>query len=135
MVKDFVAFLTKTNALALAIGVIIGAATQKVVTAIVDDLLMPVVGLIMPAGDWRDAQIVLSQSAPDAAGKITINALKYGHIIGSLIDFVIIAFVVYLITKMLMPKEPPALATKECPQCLEAVPAAAQKCKACASSF
>lgn len=135
MVKDFVAFLTKTNALALAIGVIIGAATQKVVTAIVDDLLMPVVGLIMPAGDWRDAQIVLSQSAPDAAGKITINALKYGHIVGSLIDFVIIAFVVYMITKMLMPKEPPAPETKQCPQCLEAVPAAAQKCKACASSF
>lgn len=135
MVKDFVAFLTKTNALALAIGVIIGAATQKVVSAIVDDLLMPAVGLIMPAGDWRDAQIVLSQSAPDAAGKVTINALKYGHIVGSLIDFVIIAFVVYLITKMLMPKEPPAPATKECPQCLETVPAAAKKCKACASVF
>ncbi|MBA4078310.1 MAG: large conductance mechanosensitive channel protein MscL, partial [Cyanobacteria bacterium PR.023] len=62
-------------------------------------------------------------------------ALKYGHIVGSLIDFVIIAFVVYLITKMLMPKEPPAPATKECPQCLETVPAAAKKCKACASVF
>ena len=51
MVRDFVAFLTKTNALALAIGVIIGAATGKVVSALVDDLIMPLVGLIMPKGD------------------------------------------------------------------------------------
>ena len=134
MVKDFVVFLTKTNALALAIGVIIGAATQKVVSAIVDDLLMPVVGLIMPAGDWRDAQIILSTSPPDAAGKVTVSALKYGHFISSVIDFVIIAFVVYMITKLLLPKEAPGPATKECTQCLETIPAAAQKCKACASA-
>ena len=135
MLKDFIAFLTKANALALAIGVIIGAATGKVVSAIVDDLIMPVVGTIMPAGDWREAQIVLSHSA-DANGKITVNAVKYGHFIGATIDFVIIALVIFLITKALLPKEPPpapAAPTKTCPECLETIPEAAKKCKACAS--
>ncbi len=133
MYKDFIAFLTKANALALAIGVIIGAATGKVVSAIVDDLLMPIIGLIMPAGDWREAQIVLSHSI-DANGKTTLNAIKYGHLVGSLIDFVIIAFVVFLITKILLPKDPPAPATKSCPECLETLPAGAKKCKACTST-
>jgi large conductance mechanosensitive channel len=135
MIKDFVAFLTKANALALAIGVIIGGATGKVVTAIVDDLIMPAVGLVMPAGDWREAQIVLSHSV-DATGKTTVNALKYGHFIGATIDFVIIAFVVFLITKALLPKEPPPAPvpeTKTCPECLETIPKAAKKCRACTS--
>jgi len=133
--RDFVSFLTKTNAIAVAVGVIIGAATQKVVSAIVSDLFMPLVGMVMPAGDWREAQIVLSQSAPDAAGKITVNALKYGDFIGSLVDFVIIAFVVFLVTKMVLPKEPPPFEMKECSACLEKVPAAATKCKMCHSAL
>ena len=67
MLQDFKAFLTKSNALALAVSVIIGAATGKVVTALVEDLLMPIIGLILPAGDWRAAKIVLKTST-DAAG-------------------------------------------------------------------
>jgi large conductance mechanosensitive channel len=96
---------------------------------------MPVVGLIMPAGDWREAQIVLSHSI-DATGKATVNAIKYGHFVGSLIDFTIISFVVFLITKAILPKEPApaAIPTKSCPQCLETIPEAAKKCKACAST-
>jgi large conductance mechanosensitive channel len=101
MLQDFKQFLTKSNALALAIGVIIGAATGKVVSAIVDDLLMPLIAIVLPAGDWRDAQIVLSHST-DAAGKITVNAIKYGHFLGATIDFICIAFVVFLITKMFL---------------------------------
>ena len=105
MLHEFKEFLTKSNALALAIGVIIGAATGKVVSAIVDDLIMPLIALILPAGDWRDAQIVLSQST-DAAGKLTINAIKYGHFIGALIDFVCISFVVFLIVKLVLKELP-----------------------------
>jgi|AGTN01.2.fsa_nt_gi large conductance mechanosensitive channel protein len=131
MLSDFKTFLFKTNALALAIGVIIGAATGKVVTAVVDDLLMPPIALVMPPGDWREAQIELSRSqGPD--GKTTVNAIKYGHFVGSTIDFVIIAFVVYLITNNLLPKEKPP-ETKTCGECTETVPAAAKKCKFCAS--
>jgi large conductance mechanosensitive channel len=132
MLNDFKAFLTKSNALALAVGVIIGAATGKVVSATVEDILMPPISMMMPPGDWREAQIVLSKSA-DANGKITVSALKYGHFAGCIVDFVIISFVVFLITKAILPKEPPPPATKVCPECLETIPAAAKKCKACTS--
>lgn len=111
MLQEFKEFLTKSNALALAIGVIIGAATGKVVSAIVDDLLMPLIGVVLPAGDWRDAQIVLSHST-DAAGKITVNAIKYGHFLGATIDFICIAFVVFLITKMFLKDQSAADAAK-----------------------
>src|SRR5262245_32979417 len=96
MVSDFKAFLLKTNALALAVGVVIGAAVGKVVAAIVDDVIMPIVGIVLPGGDWRDAKIVLSpaQAAVDGKAAVTENAIKYGHLIGQLIDFVIIAWVV-----------------------------------------
>ncbi|HEY9679908.1 MAG TPA: large conductance mechanosensitive channel protein MscL [Drouetiella sp.] len=137
MLKEFKEFLLKTNALALAIGVIIGAATGKVVSAVVDDLLMPPISVIMPAGDWREAQVVLSKGV-DAAGKPTVSAIKYGHFIGSCVDFTIIAFVVFSITKAILPKEPaaaPTDPTKQCPECLETVPVAAKKCRACCSVF
>lgn len=132
MLNDFRLFLTKTNALALAIGVIIGAATGKVVTAVVDDLLMPPIGMLLPNGDWRDAQIVLSHGV-DAAGKPTVNAIKYGHFVGSLVDFTAISFVVFLISKSVLPKEAAPAPTKSCSECLEAIPVEAKKCRACAS--
>jgi large conductance mechanosensitive channel len=132
MLQDFKKFLTETNALALAVGVIIGAATGKLVTAVVGDLLMPLISIVMPQGDWRESQLVLSQHA-DAAGKMTVNAIKYGDFLGTLIDFIVIAFVVFGITKLILPKPAPAAPTKICPECLEAVPESARKCRACAS--
>jgi large conductance mechanosensitive channel len=65
---------------------------------------------------------------------VTVSALKYGHFAGAVIDFVIISFVVFLITKTILPKEAPAPATKTCSECLETIPAAAKKCKCCASA-
>ncbi len=129
MFQQFKDFLTKSNAMALAVGVIIGAATGKLVTGIVADLLMPIISLALPAGDWREKQIVL-KSVVDAAGKETVTSIKYGALVGDTIDFLIIACVVFLITKALLPDEP---ATKDCPECLEKIPAAAKKCKACGS--
>jgi large conductance mechanosensitive channel len=133
MLNDFKAFLTKSNAMALALGVIIGGATGKVVSAIVDDLLMPFISFIMPAGAWQDAQIVLSQST-DAAGKVTVNAVKYGHFLSAVVDFVMISFVVYFITKQFLKAPVLPDPTKQCPECLETIPLAAKKCKACASA-
>jgi len=101
MFDEFKAFLTQSNALALAVGVIIGAATGKVVSAVVDDVIMPVIGLVLPAGDWREAKLVL-KTATDATGKVTENAILYGHLIGTMIDFILIAVVVFLITKALL---------------------------------
>jgi len=130
---EFKEFLTKSNALALAVGVIIGAASGKVVSALVGDILMPVIGLILPKGDWRDASIELSRST-DAAGKITVNAIKYGDFLGNAVDFIAIAFVVYLITKALL-KPAPAAPSQTCPYCKEANAVDATKCKACTSAL
>ncbi len=126
MVAEFKAFLVKHNVLALAVGVVIGAAVGKVVSGIVDDIIMPVVGVLMPGGEWRQAELVLS-------GK---NAIKYGDLLGRLIDFTIVAAVVFFILKAFIKeqKPAPAPATKTCPQCLETIPQAAKRCRACASA-
>jgi large conductance mechanosensitive channel len=94
-------------------------------------LLMPVISLFLPAGDWREKEFVL-KSTIDATGKATVTSIKYGDLAGTILDFLIISTVVFLITKALLPKakEP---ATKDCPECLEKIPAAARKCKACGS--
>ena len=134
--KDFKDFLLKQNALALAVGVIIGAAIGKTVASIVSDLLMPVISLVLPGGSWRETQIVLTRST-DAAGKEVINALKIGSFFGAVVDFVIVAFALYLLMKLFLKPAPPAPAppTKSCPACLETVPAAATRCRACTSNL
>jgi len=121
--REFREFLLKQNAFALAIGVVIGAAIGKVVTGIVDDVLMPIIGLALPAGEWRNAQLVLSGQ----------NAIKYGDLVGRVVDFMVVALVVFVLTRMFLDKPAAAPATKSCPQCLEVIPAAARKCRACAS--
>ena len=131
MVKEFKEFLLKQNALALAIGVIIGAAIGKVVSSIVEDTVNPIIGLLLPGGDWRNAKRVLAHGV-DAAGKPTEAAISYGHLLGSVVDFVIIAAVVYMIAKSFIPKPGEAKpTTKECPQCKELISIAATRCKAC----
>jgi large conductance mechanosensitive channel len=130
MIKEFKAFLVKQNALALAIGVIIGAAVGKVVTSIAEDVINPIIGLVLPGGSWRDAKVVLAHGV-DAAGKPTETAVTYGHLIGSVVDFLVIAVVVFLIMKAFLPKPGEAAPTKECPQCKELILAAATRCKAC----
>jgi large conductance mechanosensitive channel len=133
MLSEFKVFLTKSNALALAIGVVIGAAIGKVVSGFVDDLIMPVIGLLLPSGDWREAKYVL-KTAVDAKGKVTESAITYGHLIGTVIDFIFIAFVVFLVAKALIKPPPPGPAAKICPECRESIPAEARKCKACGST-
>ena len=135
MLAEFRGFLTKTNALALAVGVIIGAAVGAVVSSLVADILMPVVGLFLPGGDWREAKYVLS-SATDASGKVTENAILYGHFVGILINFLIIALVVFWIVKLLVkpvPEKTPEPMSK-CPECLEMIPTAARRCRACTAT-
>jgi len=132
MLDEFRKFLLQTNALALAIGVIIGAAVGKVVSSIVSDLMMPVIGLMIPGGAWREMSWVLS-TKPDGS---PANAITYGAFIGNMVDFVIVATVVFMITKALLKPAPaaPGPPMKECPECMESIPAAARKCRACASA-
>lgn len=131
MLQEFRKFLLQTNAMALAVGVIIGAAVGKVVSSLVGDILMPVIGVLLPGGAWRELAVVLDRK-PDGA---PANAITYGAFLGNLVDFVIVATVVFMITKALLKPTPAAAApTKECPECKEVIPAAARKCRACASA-
>jgi|SRR4051812_3530273 large conductance mechanosensitive channel len=122
--RQFREFLLKQNAFALAVGVIIGAAIGRVVSGIVDDLVMPIIGVVLPGGEWRNAAIPLSGQ----------NAIKYGDLAGRLVDFLLVALVVFLLTKAFIEKPAPAANTKSCPECLEAIPLAARKCRACGSA-
>lgn len=133
MLGEFKKFLLQTNALALAVGVIIGGAVGKVVSSLVSDLLMPLIGLLIPGGAWRELKYVLRMNPDGTPG----NALTYGAFIGAVVDFAIITLCVFMITKALIKPAPaaPAPPSKTCPECLETVPLAARKCRACASAI
>jgi large conductance mechanosensitive channel len=133
MYREFREFLLKQNALALAVGVITGAALGRVVTSLVGDLLMPIISLGMPSGDWRAAKFVLSQAVgPD--GKAVVNSVNYGAFAGTIVDFVIVSFAVFMIVRRFL-KPTPSDPTKACPFCLETVPEAAKRCRACTSTL
>lgn len=133
MIKGFRDFLLKNSVLALAIGFIMGAATGKVVSSLVADIFMPVISLLLPGGDWRTAKLVLTRSVgPD--GKEVVNAINLGTFLGNVLDFVVIALVVYLITKALI-KEAPAAPSKKCPRCTETIAVDATKCKYCTADI
>ena len=133
MWREFRGFLLKQNALALAVGVITGAALGRVVTSLVSDLVMPLVSLGIPGGEWRSAKIVLGHAiGPD--GKDIVNALNYGAFVGTVIDFVVVSFAVFLIVRQFL-KPAPGAPTKVCQFCRETVPADATKCRACASGL
>jgi large conductance mechanosensitive channel len=122
LLVEFKAFALKGNAVDLAVGVVIGGAFGKIVTAIVNDLIMPIVAAVLPGQEWRTLEV-------------TPLKLKLGDFLGSVIDFVIIAMVLFLIVKKLMGLvyQAAPLNTKACPECLENVPIPAKRCRACTS--
>jgi large conductance mechanosensitive channel len=128
MFSEFKAFLTKSNALALAIGIILGIALGAVVKSLVDDIIMPPIGLLLGGVDFASLQIVLKE------GTATTDpvAIRYGLFINTLITFLIVALVVFLIARWLLPKPGP---TRDCPYCGEAVSAIATRCKFCTSEL
>lgn len=134
MFNEFKEFLVKTNAIALAVGVIIGAAAGKLVTAFVDDLIMPLISLAIPGGNWRDAILKL-KDVPDPKDptKMIPTGIKYGDLLGNMVDFIIISLVVFLIVKFIVRPAPDA-PTKTCGECKETIPADALKCKFCTST-
>lgn len=124
MISEFREFLLKSNALALAIGVIIGGALGTVVTSLVEDIIMPPIGKLLGGVDFSALAIDLGGGA----------AIRYGSFINAVIVFVVVAFVVWQLGKMFIREEAPA-ETKDCPFCLEANASAATKCRACASTI
>ena len=99
--KDFKEFIAKGNVVDMAVGVIIGSAFGKIVTSLVNDVLMPLLGLATGGVDFNSKELILSPAEYDAAGEIVKEAasLKYGSFIQNIIDFLIIAFCIFLITK------------------------------------
>lgn len=125
--KEFKAFSMKGNVIDLAVAVVIGAAFSKIVTALVDEVVMPLVGKVMPTGDWLS---------------YTVGGIRIGRVLGAVLDFLIVAFVLFLVVVKFMGTmrkmmhhgdEPEAPATKACPECLEVIPHAARRCRACTS--
>lgn len=96
---QFRAFLLQTNAHGLAIGVVIGAAVGKLVASLVSGLVMPLIGLVLPGGEWRAVKVVLDDSG---------NALALGEVLGAAVDFVIIAWVVFFLSSKLLKSLAPA---------------------------
>jgi len=131
MISEFRAFLLKTNALALAIGVIIGGALGTVVSSLVNDIIMPPIGMALGGVDFSQLKIVLKDAAGDPATEV---AIRYGTFLSAIIAFIVIAFVVWQISRMFI-KEPAAAPTKTCPFCKEANAVDATKCRACASTI
>jgi len=142
MFAEFKEFIRRGNVVDLAIAVVIGAAFGKIVTSFVDDILMPPIGLALGRMDFSNLFINLSGkeyptvAAAKAAGAATLN---YGIFINNILNFVIIAFAVFLlvrqINRMQTPAPAPAAATKDCPYCLTPVPAKAVKCAHCTSEI
>ncbi len=141
MWKEFREFAMRGNVVDLAIGLIIGAAFGKIVTSLVNDLLMPPLGLILGKVDFSDLFVDLSGkgypslAAAKAAGAPTVN---YGLFINNVLDFIIVAFAVFLlvrgINRLHRPVPTPAAKTRPCPFCLTAIPLAATRCPACTSA-
>lgn len=121
MWREFKAFLVSANVLALAIAVVIGAAMAKVVAALVADFIMPIVAIAVPGGDWRSATW-------------NVGSVKFliGDFVGALIDFVIIGFIVWRISKMFIR---PAAPVRACPYCRMPIDEAATRCPHCTSDL
>jgi len=130
---EFKGFALKGNVVDLAVAVVIGGAFGKIVTAFVADFIMPVVALALPSGDWRSHGIVLRHAA-NAKDDVV---LKWGDLLGSVLDFAIIALVLFLvINKLLRARQKPVQPTTQtCPFCLETIPKAATRCRACTSEL
>jgi len=140
MLSEFKKFIMRGNVLDLAIGVIIGAAFGKIVTSLVNDVLMPVIGLIVGKVDFSALFINLRPGTPVAtladAKAAKVPVLAYGLFLNMVIEFLIIAFVIFLIVKAAnkLQRHPPAApTTKPCPECTLEIPLAAKRCPNCTS--
>lgn len=98
LLADFQKFAFKGNVVDLAVGVVIGGAFGKIVSGLVDNIVMPLVSLALPAGDWRNAAVILKQM-PDPKENVV---LKYGALLGNVLDFLIVAFVLFLVVSKIV---------------------------------
>ncbi|MBL8642469.1 MAG: large conductance mechanosensitive channel protein MscL [Rhodospirillaceae bacterium] len=145
MLKEFREFAMRGNVVDLAVGVIIGAAFGKITTSLVNDVLMPPIGVLLGKVDFSNLFFTLSEgSFPSVAAARAAGApvVAYGMFINTVIDFTIVAFAVFLVVKQMnrlrtmteAPKAAAAATEKNCPHCVSAIPVQATKCKFCCSA-
>jgi len=142
MLKEFKEFAMRGNLIDLAIGIVIGGAFGKIVTSFVNDVVMPPIGKLLRGVNFADLFIYLSGTNPasvQAAKDAGVPTLNYGAFLNTVIDFIIVAFVIFLVVKAInkMKKPAPAAAptTKECPYCKTEIPLAATRCPHCTSQL
>ncbi|MCG3175252.1 MAG: Large-conductance mechanosensitive channel [Candidatus Omnitrophica bacterium] len=146
MIEEFKTFVMRGNVLDMAVGVIVGGAFGKITTSLVNDVLMPPIGLLMGRVDFAGLFVSLNGVAYPTlvdAQKAGAPTLNYGAFLNTIINFLIVAFTVFLLIKQInrlsqppaKPAAPPAPTTKDCPQCLMVVPIKAVRCGHCTSTL
>jgi large conductance mechanosensitive channel len=144
MLKEFKKFALRGNVIDLAVAVIIGAAFGAIIASLVNDIIMPVVGLLLGGLDFRNLFVVLGKGSfdtVDAAKAAGVATLNYGIFINTIINFLIIAFSIFCVVRLMMKlkkkDEMPAAAptTKKCPHCISEINIAATKCPNCTSDL
>jgi len=137
MLKEFKEFAMRGNVMDMAIGIIIGAAFGKIVSSLVNDVIMPPIGYLIGGIDFSELVVTIKEATADTAA-VTLN---YGTFLNTVIDFIIIAFAIFMVIKgmnKLKRKEeapPPEPTTKDCPHCLTTIPIKATRCPACTSDL
>ena len=142
MLKEFRDFAMRGNVIDMAVGIIIGAAFGGIVTSLVNDVVMPPIGLVVGAVDFSDLFINLSGTdypSLAAAKEAGAPVIAYGAFLNTVINFLIIAFVIFLLIKQINRLKRPAPAaaptTKDCPRCATAIPLKATRCPNCTSEL
>jgi large conductance mechanosensitive channel len=137
LLKEFKSFAMRGNVVDMAVGIIIGAAFGKIISSLVNDILMPPIGVLIGGMDFSSLGITIKEAAADHAAVV----IKYGMFINILIDFLIVAFAMFIIIQamnrlMQKPEVAPANpTTKECPECLMVIPINAKRCGHCTSAL
>lgn len=133
--QEFREFAVKGNVVDMAVGVVIGGAFGKIVASLVNDVIMPPIGLLLGKVDFSQLAITLKEAAAGSEA-VTIN---YGRFINNVVDFTIVAFCIFVVIKQInrLKRTPPPAdsPTKNCPECLMEVPKAAKRCGHCTSSL
>src|SRR5919106_2487771 len=137
MLKEFRDFIARGNVIDLAIAVVIGAAFGRLVTSLVEGVIMPPIGMVLGGVDFANLFIDLSGQRPASLADAQLRGLPviaYGQLINDIVNFLIIGLVVFLVVKTvnrLRAAPPPPPNTKDCPRCLTAIPLEARRCAAC----
>ncbi|HZO80120.1 MAG TPA: large-conductance mechanosensitive channel protein MscL [Candidatus Binataceae bacterium] len=141
MLKEFKEFALRGSVIDMAVGIIVGAAFNGVVKSLVDNVIMPPIGVLLGRVDFSDLFINLSRNqypSLDAAKKAGAATIAYGVFINSVINFIIVAFAVFILVRQinrLYKQAPPPPTTRDCPYCATAIPIAAVRCPHCTSEL